>query len=170
MIEAFEIAKRYNKPVMVKSQVHVGGRGKAGGIKYAENAEAAKVLATQILGMNIKGLVVKKVLVTVAEDIISESYVGIILDRSSKRPVIMVSPPPTVQAPTTRNRNISSTAIIESAATGLRVFLNNSIRLSIGFYGHAMNSVLKYHEQWPCHQYIDVLIQCVDWIFKMRSH
>lgn len=91
-IEAYEIAKKYNKPVMVKSQVHVGGRGKAGGIKYAENAEAAKVLATQILGMQIKGLEVQKVLITVAEDIISESYVGIILDRATKKPVIMVSP------------------------------------------------------------------------------
>ena len=91
-VEAYELAKKYNKPVMVKSQVHVGGRGKAGGIKYAENAEAAKVLATQILGMDIKGLTVKKVLVTVAEDIISESYVGIILDRATKKPVIMVSP------------------------------------------------------------------------------
>jgi succinyl-CoA synthetase beta subunit len=91
-VEAFEIASEVNKPVMVKSQVHVGGRGKAGGIKYAENAEAAKVLAQQIIGMDIKGLTVKKVLVTEAEDIISESYVGIILDRVTKRPVIMVSP------------------------------------------------------------------------------
>lgn len=91
-LEAMEIAERLNKPVMVKAQVHVGGRGKAGGIKYAENAEAAKVLSQSILGMDIKGLKVKKVLVTVAEDIISESYVGIILDRATKQPVIMVSP------------------------------------------------------------------------------
>ena len=90
--EAYAIAEELNKPVMVKSQVHVGGRGKAGGIKYAESAEAAKVLAQKILGMDIKGLTVKKVLVTAAEDIISESYVGIILDRATKRPVIMVSP------------------------------------------------------------------------------
>lgn len=91
-VEAFEIAERINRPVMVKSQVHVGGRGKAGGVKYAENAEAAKVLASNILGMDIKGLKVQKVLVTSAEDIISESYVGIILDRASKKPVFMVSP------------------------------------------------------------------------------
>jgi len=90
-VEAYEVAKRFNQPVMVKAQVHVGGRGKAGGIKYAENAEAAKVLAQQILGMDLKGLTVKKVLITQAEDIISESYVGIILDRSTKKPVIMVS-------------------------------------------------------------------------------
>ena len=89
--EAVRIAEEINRPVMVKSQVHVGGRGKAGGIKYAENAEATNVLAHSILGMDIKGLTVKKVLVTEAEDIISESYVGIILDRISKRPVIMVS-------------------------------------------------------------------------------
>lgn len=91
-VEAFEIAQRINRSVMVKSQVHVGGRGKAGGIKFAETAEATKVLATGILGMEIKGLTVKKVLITAAEDIISESYVGIILDRATKRPVIMVSP------------------------------------------------------------------------------
>ena len=89
--EVVSIAEEYKKPVMIKSQVHVGGRGKAGGIKYAENPESAKILAQQILGMKIKGLTVKKVLVTVAEDILSEAYIGIILDRNSKTPVIMVS-------------------------------------------------------------------------------
>ena len=89
--EAVEIARKVNKPVMVKAQVHVGGRGKAGGVQYAENAEAAQVLATKILGMDIKGLKVKKVLVTAAEEILSESYVGIIVDRAKQCPVIMVS-------------------------------------------------------------------------------
>lgn len=89
--EVVSIAEEYNKPVMVKSQVHVGGRGKAGGIKYAENPESAKILAQQIIGMKIKGLTVKKVLVTIAEDILSEAYIGIILDRTTKTPVIMVS-------------------------------------------------------------------------------
>lgn len=89
--EAVAIAEEYNKPVMVKAQVHTGGRGKAGGVKYAENAEAAGVLAQKILGMDIKGLTVKKVLITPAEEILSEAYVGIILDRGTQRPVIMVS-------------------------------------------------------------------------------
>ena len=89
--EVVSIAEEYKKPVMIKSQVHVGGRGKAGGIKYAENPESAKILAQQIIGMKIKGLTVKKVLVTVAEDILSEAYVGRILDRNTKSPVIMVS-------------------------------------------------------------------------------
>jgi succinyl-CoA synthetase beta subunit len=88
---AQEIAARFNKPVMVKAQVLVGGRGKAGGVKYAENAEAAKVLATNILGMDIKGETVRKVLISDAVDILSEAYVGIILDRVTQRPVIMVS-------------------------------------------------------------------------------
>ena len=90
-IEALQIAERLNKPVMVKAQVLVGGRGKAGGVKYAENAEAAKVLATKIIGMDIKGETVRKVLVTEAVDILSESYVGIILDRAAQQPVIMAS-------------------------------------------------------------------------------
>ena len=89
--EASKIAEDINKAVMVKAQVHVGGRGKAGGIKYAENAEAAKVLASTIIGMDIKGFKVRKVLVTEASEIIFESYIGIILDRATRRPVIMVS-------------------------------------------------------------------------------
>jgi succinyl-CoA synthetase beta subunit len=89
--DASAIAEELARPVMVKAQVHVGGRGKAGGVKYAENAEAAKVWAQRILGMNIKGLPVTKVLITEAVEITSETYVGIILDRASKMPTIMVS-------------------------------------------------------------------------------
>jgi succinyl-CoA synthetase beta subunit len=89
--EARSIAERIGKPVMVKAQVLVGGRGKAGGIKYAENPDQAYEHAKSILGMEIKGIPVKKILVTEAADIASESYIGIIVDRRSKKPVIMVS-------------------------------------------------------------------------------
>jgi len=89
--EAVAIAEEIIPPVMVKAQVHVGGRGKAGGVKYAENTEAAKIWAQSILGMDLKGLTVKKILVTKAVEITSESYIGIILDRATKSPVIMVS-------------------------------------------------------------------------------
>jgi len=89
--DATAFAEELARPVMVKAQVHVGGRGKAGGVKYAENAEAAKVWAQRILGMNIKGLPVNKVLITEAVEITSETYVGIILDRATKMPTIMVS-------------------------------------------------------------------------------
>jgi len=90
--EAKAIAQRIGKPVMVKAQVLVGGRGKAGGIKYAENPDQAYEHAQNILGMEIKGITVKKVLVTEAADIASEAYIGIIVDRKTKKPVFMVSP------------------------------------------------------------------------------
>lgn len=90
-VEAEAIAKEYGVAVMVKAQVHVGGRGKAGGVKFCKTPAEAKEKAAAILGMDIKGLTVEKVLVTVAEDIGSEAYVGIIVDRATKKPVFMVS-------------------------------------------------------------------------------
>jgi succinyl-CoA synthetase beta subunit len=78
--------------VVVKAQVHSGGRGKAGGVKLARTPGEARELATKILGMHIKGLPVQRVLITPAADIASEAYIGIIVDRASKRPVFMVSP------------------------------------------------------------------------------
>jgi succinyl-CoA synthetase beta subunit len=77
---------------VVKAQVHAGGRGKAGGVKLAKSAAEAEGHAKAILGMTIKGLTVHKVLVAPAAEISSESYVGIIVDRASQRPVLMVSP------------------------------------------------------------------------------
>ncbi|MFN8667466.1 MAG: ADP-forming succinate--CoA ligase subunit beta [Gemmatimonadaceae bacterium] len=90
--EAEAIARRIGKMVVVKAQVHAGGRGKAGGVKLAKTPEEAREKAQAILGMQIKGLTVEKVLVTEASDIATEAYVGIILDRASKKPVFMVSP------------------------------------------------------------------------------
>jgi len=89
--EAEAIALRLGGAVVIKAQVHAGGRGKAGGVKLAKNPQEAKEKAGQILGMQIKGLTVNKVLIAPAEDIASEAYVGIILDRASKAPVWMVS-------------------------------------------------------------------------------
>jgi succinyl-CoA synthetase beta subunit len=89
--EAEAIAKEYGVPVMVKAQVHAGGRGKAGGVKFCKTPAEAKEKATAILGMKIKELTVEQVLVTVAADIGSEAYVGIIVDRATKKPVFMVS-------------------------------------------------------------------------------
>jgi succinyl-CoA synthetase beta subunit len=90
--EAEAIAKKIGRTVVVKAQVHAGGRGKAGGVKLAKTPAEAREHASRILGMTIKGLPVQKVLVTDAADIASEAYVGIILDRASKKPVFMVSP------------------------------------------------------------------------------
>ena len=89
--EAFEIAKEIDGPVVVKAQVLVGGRGKAGGIKVARSPEEAERCATDILNMTIKGLRVRKVLIDPAADIKAEIYLGIVLDRSARRPVMMAS-------------------------------------------------------------------------------
>jgi succinyl-CoA synthetase beta subunit len=89
---AEEIARQYGGTVVVKAQVHAGGRGKAGGVKLAKTPAEAKALASKILGMQIKGLTVQTVLVTPAAEIATEAYAGIIVDRASKRAVFMVSP------------------------------------------------------------------------------
>jgi succinyl-CoA synthetase beta subunit len=90
--EAEAIARKFGTTVVIKAQVHAGGRGKAGGVKLARTPQDAKSIAAQILKLTIKGLPVTKVLVTPAADIASEAYVGIIIDRASKRAVIMASP------------------------------------------------------------------------------
>ena len=90
--DAARIAARFGGTVVVKAQVHAGGRGKAGGVKLAKSPEEAQQIASKILGMQIKGLTVHTVLVTPAADIAAEAYVGIIVDRASKKPVFMVSP------------------------------------------------------------------------------
>jgi succinyl-CoA synthetase beta subunit len=90
--EVEAIAKRLGGTVVVKAQVHTGGRGKAGGVKLGKDAAEAKAHAEKILGMQIKGLTVQKVLVVPAADIATEAYCGIIMDRESQRPVFMVSP------------------------------------------------------------------------------
>lgn len=75
----------------MKAQVHVGGRGKAGGIKLAENTAEAREAAESILGMDLKGYTVDRVLVEEAVDFTNELYVGVTMDRSEGAPVVMVS-------------------------------------------------------------------------------
>ncbi len=89
--EVRDIAVRLGGPVVVKSQVLVGGRGKAGGIKLAKTPSEAEQRADEILGMTIKGLTVKRVLVDPAADIRKEIYLGAVLDRASRRVVLMAS-------------------------------------------------------------------------------
>jgi len=86
-----EAAARGIAPVAVKAQVHVGGRGKAGGIKLARTPEEARDAARAILGMDIKGLRVEKVYVERAAQVESELYLGITIDRDRRRPVVMLS-------------------------------------------------------------------------------
>ena len=89
--EAQKIAKELGGSVVVKSQVLVGGRGKAGGIKVAKDPKEAYQHAEDILKLTIKGLPVRKVLVDEAADIKDEIYLGITNDRAARKPVIMAS-------------------------------------------------------------------------------
>ncbi|HWV23016.1 MAG TPA: ADP-forming succinate--CoA ligase subunit beta [Thermomicrobiales bacterium] len=89
--EAAEIAAELGGTVAVKAQVHTGGRGKAGGIKIAHNPDEARAAAEAILGMDIKGHTVNKVLVTKGADIASEFYLGVVLDRPNRKILIMSS-------------------------------------------------------------------------------
>jgi len=89
--EAREIAARLGVPVVIKAQVLVGGRGKAGGIRLAQDPAQAEEVASQILGMDLKGLTVKKVLVDEAADVAQELYLGVVVDRAMARPVMMAS-------------------------------------------------------------------------------
>jgi succinyl-CoA synthetase beta subunit len=89
--QAEKLAVQYGGAVVVKAQVHSGGRGKAGGVKLARTPAEAKAHAEKILGMDIKGLTVERVLVTPAEDIASEAYVGLLVDRAKQAATFIVS-------------------------------------------------------------------------------
>jgi len=89
--EAVAQAELAKYPVVIKAQVQVGGRGKAGGIKLANNADEVRLHAKNILGMEIKGHIVKRVWVEHASDIAEEYYASFTLDRSAKRHLLMLS-------------------------------------------------------------------------------
>ena len=89
--EAFAAAEKIGGKVVVKAQVKVGGRGKAGGVKLAENSTDAKEKAKAILGMDIKGHIVNKVMIAQAAPIDSEYYLAILLDRANRNFLVMAS-------------------------------------------------------------------------------
>jgi len=89
--QAYSAAEKIGGKVVVKAQVKVGGRGKAGGVKLAENATDAKEKAGAILGMDIKGHIVKKVMIAQAAPIESEYYLAILLDRANRNFLVMAS-------------------------------------------------------------------------------
>ena len=89
--EALDQASSFGGAVVVKAQVHTGGRGKAGGVKLARTPEDALTSATAILGMDIRGHTVQRVLIAPAVDIAREFYVGVTLDRARRQNVVMTS-------------------------------------------------------------------------------
>ncbi len=89
--EAVRAAEEVGFPCVIKAQVQIGGRGKAGGIKLAQTAEEAREHSEAILGMDIRGLTVHELWIEEASDIASEYYASVVFDRSAKAPLIMLS-------------------------------------------------------------------------------
>ncbi|MDH3681880.1 MAG: ADP-forming succinate--CoA ligase subunit beta [Acidimicrobiia bacterium] len=110
--EAVAIAERVGYPVVVKAQVHTGGRGKAGGVKLAENADECRVHATNILGLDIKGHVVEIIWIEHASDIAEEYYASFTLDRAAKLHLGMLSAEGGVEIETVAEENPDAIARI----------------------------------------------------------
>jgi succinyl-CoA synthetase beta subunit len=88
---AVAVAEAVGYPCVIKAQVKIGGRGKAGGIKIAKDVEQARGYATDILGMDIRGFTVHEIWIQRATEIEDEYYAGVVFDRSAKRPLVMLS-------------------------------------------------------------------------------
>ncbi len=131
--EARAIAEQIGGPVVVKAQVHVGGRGKAGGVKLAQTPAEAEQVAGQILGMNIKGLTVEKVLVAEAISYERELYLSAILDRGSKRITMIASAEGGVEIEEVAKTNPSAIVKIAAHPTmGLLDFQARELAFRIG--------------------------------------
>jgi len=111
--QAVALADKIGYPVVIKAQVQVGGRGKAGGIKLASNAEEARFHATNILGMDIKGHIVRLVWIESASDIEEEYYVSFTLDRSKKQFLGMLSAEGGVEIETVAETNPDAIAFLD---------------------------------------------------------
>ena len=110
--EAVAAAERLGPPVMVKAQVHTGGRGKAGGVKFAPDVDAVREHAGNILGLDIKGHIVKRVWIEKASDIAEEYYASFTLDRSAKLHLGMLSKEGGVEIETVAEENPDAIAKI----------------------------------------------------------
>ena len=126
--------------VVIKAQVLVGGRGKAGGVKLASTPDEAREVGSRILGMDIKGITVRKVLVGAAAEIVKEYYLGAIVDRASRRIVLMASAEGGVKIEEVARQNPG--AIYRASADpelGLLAFQARGLGLAIGLRDPLLN-------------------------------
>ncbi len=131
--EARALAEQIGGRVVVKAQVFVGGRGKAGGVKLAHTPAQAEQVAGQILGMNIKGLTVEKVLVAEAITYEREIYLGVVMDRGSKRIIVMASAEGGVEIEEVAKTNPDAIVKIAAHPTlGLQPFQARELAFGIG--------------------------------------
>ena len=149
--DAGEIARRLGGTVVVKAQIHAGGRGKGGGVKLAKSADEAERLATEMIGMRLvthqtgpEGRIVKRLLVEEGLQIARELYLGLVIDRAAERPVLMVSPAGgmEIEKVAAETPHLIFKAHIDPA-TGLLAFQARSLAFSLGLEGAAVGKAAK---------------------------
>jgi succinyl-CoA synthetase beta subunit len=127
--------------VVIKAQVLVGGRGKAGGVKLANTADEAREVGSRILGMDIKGITVRKVLVGAAADIVKEYYLGAIIDRAGRRIVLMASAEGGVEIEEVARQNPGAIHRVSAdPELGLLAFQARGLGLAIGLRDPLLNA------------------------------
>ena len=139
--EAIDAARKIGKPVVIKAQVHAGGRGKAGGVKLAATPEEAGKVAGEILGMEIKGLLVKQVLVEEQLDIAQEFYAGLIINSAQevRGPVLMFSPDGGVDIESVPEDRIATLNV--DVIKGLMIHDTLNMAVSMGVKGKELRQV-----------------------------
>jgi len=152
--QAKEIAQKIGPKVVVKAQIHAGGRGKGGGVKLAGNPDEAKKTASEIIGMNLvthqtgpEGKRVKRVLVEEALDIDRELYIGIVIDRAAEAPVVMASSEGGVEIEKVASETpelIFKEHI--NPATGLLGFQARKLAFKLGLKGNTFKQAVKFFQ------------------------
>lgn len=150
--DAGVIARELGGAVVVKAQIHAGGRGKGGGVKLAKTPEEAEQVASQILGMMLKthqtgpeGQQVKRVLVEEAMDIRQELYLGIVIDRSVGLPVIMASSAGGMDIEeVAQTRPDAITKVHVNPATGVQGFHTRKVGFGLGLTGDTLKGVADF--------------------------
>jgi len=139
--EAVDAAKKIGKPVIVKAQVHAGGRGKAGGVKLAADPDEAGKVAGEILGMEIKGLIVKQVLIEEQLDIAQEFYAGLIINSAQevRGPVLMFSPEGGVDIESVPEDKIATLNV--DVIKGLMIHDTLDMAVSMGIKGKELRQI-----------------------------
>jgi succinyl-CoA synthetase beta subunit len=149
--EVGAIARRLGGTVVVKAQIHAGGRGKGGGVKLAKSAEEAEQIATEMIGMRLvthqtgpEGRIVKRILVEAGLQIARELYLGLVIDRATGRPVLMASPAGgmEIEKVAAETPHLIFKASIDPA-TGLLPFQARSLAFSLGLEGGAVGKAAK---------------------------
>ncbi|UCG68839.1 MAG: acetate--CoA ligase family protein, partial [Thermoplasmata archaeon] len=134
--------KEFNCPVVLKSQVLVGGRGKAGGIKFADDLDDAHNKINELLNMEIKGLPVKLILVEEKAEIVKELYVGFVVDRTAKKSVLIMSSEGGVNIEETAKTAPDKVVRMDiDPVEGLQTFQVRNLAKKIGLKGKEMVSV-----------------------------